>query len=52
LDRPIEAPEGASATLPVGAVFAQGDHITHAATVPTGSDTERRSRCSPTPSGR
>jgi hypothetical protein len=52
LDRPIQAPEGTGPALPVGAVFAQGDHITHAATVPTGSDTERRPRCSPTPSGR
>src|SRR4029079_19570109 len=41
LDRPIQAPESTGAALPVGAVFAQRDHVTHARTVPTGSDTGR-----------
>src|SRR6266550_6953763 len=49
LDRPIQAPEGTGAARPGGAIFVQGDHVTHAATVPTGSDTERASPCSSTP---
>jgi hypothetical protein len=47
LDRPIQAPESTGAAFPVGAVFAQGDHVTHALTVPAGSDTERALQLDP-----
>src|SRR6266516_793155 len=44
LDRPIQAPECPGTGVTAGAIVAQRDHVTHASTVATGSDTKTAGR--------